>query len=204
MSMKRRVAELETIWPPQAQERDGLRTDRDRDHYLFLTVSASIAPILWMAQYVAERRFLHERGLRSFHIRNGITMLGHGDGWGYHLPLEDQDRLHEAELERLLSLLRTLGQEAGLNSWLAEPDAEGWPPHWLTATTREELDDRIAGARRRKDSERGASSAIAARWRHDHPAWRLGMTGEEAWAFEFELDNEAARLEAEWFGTDAA
>jgi hypothetical protein len=127
-------------------------------------------------------------------------MLGPGDGWSWHLPVEEQDRLHEAELQRVLSLLRTLGQNAGLPSWLAEPGAEGWPPLWVTSTTREELDQWIEGERRRKGAERGASIAIAARWRRDHPAWRPGMTGEEASAFETQLDNEAIRLEAEWFG----
>ncbi len=108
------------------------------------------------------------------------------------------------EIERFLDA-EPYDDEA-LTAWIETADQEDWPA--LQGPTfpisREGFETVLTRARLEIDGVRASNTPDAVAWRRDHPHWRPGLTGDEALAFELALDQEAARLQAEWFGDTAA
>src|SRR5690606_10061212 len=91
------------------------------------------------------------------------------------------------ELEALESWWRACGDFwHALESWCNEPEAEGWPrdpeesPY--SPASYVEFRERLNRERRRLDSWR--KDRLSARWRADHPAWRLDLSEAEHDAWE--------------------
>ncbi len=174
------------------------RHDPARNWYAYLTEPSTAKEIIHMAQAIAKRRRLHLWAERAILRRGPGIRTAHRRGWSRHIADEERHPLVRDTLQRLVSLQDTLGRNAGLDAWLAEPDAQGWPSLDRTSTTRQALEQRIAADRHQMALLRGGSDAVATSWRRAHPAWRPGLTGAEADAFDDALLVECAELHQRW------
>lgn len=193
-SITRRLAALEDRFAPVD---DAAMTDDDRRWFLGLSESSISATIRQFAGVLAERRYLHEGGLPA-----GARSSWAGD-WRECVPENERERWIEAELDRFTAMAAETGDQA-LDDWLETADREGWPALGGPTFSMDRLGFEAMLTRWRQgiDVSRGCEMPGSDLWRRAHPAWRPGMTGGDALAFEIELSEEADRRDAEAFGSD--
>lgn len=186
MSLRKRIDRLQVIARPMALES---LDDEGRRWYLGLCESCQIRALQRFADFTAERRYHHERGHQDPWARD----------WLETTTADERDAAWRFEIERYLAT--DPDDPAQLDAWLETADREGWPPlrGLIIPMNRSGLDDMVRTARSGVDCTRGSTMLVAIMWRSKHRAWRRGMAGDEALAFELALNIEAHQLQDEWF-----
>ncbi len=151
-NLERRLKRLETITPVTLSA-------REVSYLQWLSTPSLVTVALQVAKDRAQRRVLHERGVRHW----------------YSLSDDEREDLVRAELA-------TLRSWDALHAWCDEPDSAGWPA-LSYPTNATSFQRRLAHHRAMLAVHRSANAPLGRAWRRAHPEWCRDMSPEayDAW-----------------------
>jgi hypothetical protein len=169
MNYRRRVDALECrLRPPSWDNLSPLH----QDWYREFQTSPAVVTVWQFADVLASMRY-HAEGHMETAPRSG-----HCDDWKAVTTPQEREQRTYAEVERLAAMMGEHDTDTALTLWTETAARAGWPR--LAGPTysidARGFDQLFRLHRSQGDEARLRDDPPSTLWRHDHPAWRPGMT----------------------------